>query len=222
MRTYKVLRAIALSLFILTYSSIAVAETAYWTDWTSMPAGASIVYGTLYNGTGTVNVTYTGPYALPPTQTSGGTNYWTYPVTSPYGSLNGPPDSDIIALNTAGAKTITFSQAVTNPLFAFTSWNGNNAEFGAPILILSYAQGYWGTGTPTISGTGMGFNGNGEETGVIQITGTFTSITFTDAIYEHWHGFTIGVAPTTSSVPEPATMLLLGLGLVGLAGLRRK
>jgi hypothetical protein len=221
MRTYKVLRAIALSLFILTYSSIAVAETAYWTDWTSMPAGASIVYGTLYNGTGTVDVTYTGPYSF--AQTSGGTNYWTYPgPTSPYGSLNGPPNSDIIALNTAGTKTITFSQAVTNPLFAFTSWQSSSAEFGVPISILSYARGYWGTGTPTLNAAQTGFNGGGEETGVIELLGTFTSITFTDAGNENWHGFTIGVAPASSSVPEPTTMLLLGLGLIGLAGFRKK
>lgn len=220
MSFYAVLRSIVLSLIILIYSSIAVAETAYWTDWTSAPATASIVTGTLYNGTGTVNVTYTGAYGF--AQTSGGTNYWTYPGTSPYGSLNGPPDSDIIALSTASTKTITFSQAVQNPLFAFTSWNGNSANFGVPISILSYAQGYWGTGTPTLAFAGMGFNGVGEETGVIELLGTYTSITFTDSANEYWHGFTIGVASTTSSVAEPTTMLLLGLGLVGLAGVRRK
>lgn len=216
----KVLRFIVFSTLVLASTSVAVADTAYWTDWTGVTAAAPGVVGTLYNGTATVNVTYTGAYSF--AQTSGGTNYWTFPgPASPYGAYNGPPDSDIIGLNIHSTKTITFSQAVQNPLFAFTSWNGNSAEFGVPISILSYAQGYWGTGTPVLNANGTSFNAVGEETGVIELPGTFTSITFADGIDEYWHGFTIGVATTTSSVPEPATMLLLGFGMIGLAGLRR-
>jgi hypothetical protein len=40
--------------------------------------------------------------------------------------------------------------------------------------------------------------------------------------YGAWNGFPETLIVDIASVPEPATMLLLGLGLIGLAGVRRK
>jgi len=122
-----------------------------------------------------------------------------------------------IGLDEAGTVTITFSQAVQDPLLALVSWNGNTVDFGVPINILSYGAGYWGNGVPVLNSTGTGFFGSGEVHGVIELPGLYDSITFTHTS-EGWHGFTVGAKAVV--IPVPPTVWFLGSGLVGLIGLR--
>ena len=135
-------------------------------------------------------MTYTGNYDF--AQTAGGTNYWNPGAPYLSGTVsNAPPASDIIALARGGTNTITFSQAVLDPIIALVSWNGVTANFSAPIDLLSSGCGFWACGTFGAV-TATGFTGSGELHGAIRLTGSFTSITFTDTA-ENWHGLTIGV-----------------------------
>lgn len=164
---------------------------------------------------------------------------------SPYTSGvvdNSPTGTDIIALQFAGSQTLAFSQSIANPVFAFVSLNGNGYAFlNQDFNILSVggvdgnACGYWGCGGVTKVVTDLGNGdflyalnssnvGGSEPHGVIQFTGAFDTLTWNSASNEYWNGFTVGVQgtaaevfPPTNGVPEPGTMMLVGLGLLGLA-----
>ena len=223
MTTKRKYRTLLASIVLMALAAPSQAAPVFWTDWTGVSTVASQVLGTLTVGASTVDVTYSGPISF--AQTSGGTNYWN--PAAPYLSAtvdNAPPASDIIALNAGGTKTITFSQSVVDPLIALVSWNGNTVDFGAPIDIISTGSGYWGNGTATLNAAATGFFGNGEVHGVIRLPGTYTSITFTDTS-ENWHGLTVGVVgldEPVNSVPEPAYLALLGVGLTGFSVMRRR
>ncbi len=168
--------------------------------------------------------------------------------TSPYTSdivENIPTGTDIIALRYAGTQTLSFSQTIANPIFSYVSLNGNGYAFDQDFEILSFGNisdgndiGYWGAGTSykvvvDLGGGNYEYQllGTGEPHGTIRFTGAFDTVTWRSLSNEYWNGFTVGVEGTaeeifdnqdSSSVPEPATFILFGLGILGIAGMNRK
>jgi hypothetical protein len=204
------------------------AATVDWANWTS--AGTQTVTGNAIDGSSTVGITFSGDYAFTQLNNTG-FNYWQSPAT-PYLSAsvsNAPANADIIGLGNAGTFTINFSQPVVNPLIGLVSWNGANVTFGGGsdaqaynIQYLSSGCGYWGCGSYA-NASSTSFTGSGELHGVIELQGTYSSITFTDTVPEYWHGLTVGFEGIASTVPESGNLplMLAGLGALGIA-LRRR
>ncbi|MBU1566214.1 MAG: PEP-CTERM sorting domain-containing protein [Proteobacteria bacterium] len=216
-----ILISLILGLFLVHSAS---ASTITWTDWQSATPG------TVTGSMGSVGVTYTGNYSF--AQLGTGENYWTEPNPGqePYtGSAlidNAPTPSEMIALNSSATHTITFSEAVLNPVMAIVSMGRPSSPvsyaFNQPFSFLSGGVGYWSYSNAGNAGAysilGNTLTGN-EFHGAIMFGGPITSISWLSTPQEDWHGVTVGVSEV---VPEPATMLLFGTGILGLAGAVRR
>jgi hypothetical protein len=215
------------ALFLILTVTAAKADYVYWTDWTSAtygnPGSASGVIS--FVGTN-VNVTYSGEVM----NSSVYHGNWNYPNTyskpgTGIGYVDNVPSpyNESIALvgGNSTHNTITFSKSLVNPVMAIQSLgSGDQAryEFTQSFTLLKQGNGAWGGGPNSLTQSGNILYGN-EGNGIIQFTGTYSSISWTVPDGENYHMFTIG-AP--SAVPIPSAMLLFAPGLAGLAVLRRK
>lgn len=211
------------------YSQLSNAAVVSWVDWSYIDPERTSFNGVV-NG---VDVSFTGDYYDFHYPVSGGsTNFWEHPssvAANTYSASplvdNAPPDSDVIVMREAGTRTITFSQPVDNPVMSIVSMGRSTIpvqyQFNTGFNILSVGPGTFdpngnGTLTKLSSNVLQGVEGHG----LIQFTGTYTSISWDVNVFEDFHGIQIGIG--SSVVPVPAAVWLFGSGLLGLIGIARR
>ena len=227
----------ALPVFVLGLAvfSAQVSASPVFTEWTANTNG--VTNGTASGTLGSINVTFSGDVRARLDNNTAIFN------DASYTSLNDtsvftPSLSTSDAIKTQGGNnqlnTITFDSAVLNPILQINSlgrggnWGSTyfqNWTFTDSFTILSSL--FHATGETGGSGYRMTeLAGNvlhGEEGhGSIQFAGSFTSISWTSDIAEDAAFFSVGYDNDIVPVPEPATLALLALGLVGVGARKRK
>ena len=210
---------------VLFLSAAPASAVTTWTDWTSaVVGGPGSASGTL-NG---APVTYSGQ-VIDSVLNNPASSIWAPNSSFIGGTVTTSPSTvgDDIRLNGigfTGPNTITFASPLANPVFAIWSLGapGTTASFtfnATPTLEAGGPNSLFGGSSITVLGNVVSGN---EGNGVVQFTGTFSSISWTDTP-EHFYAFTVGLnGPSGPTVPEPSTWLLLGSGLGGLFILRRR
>ena len=215
------LHALALAA-LTTFAGAAQAAPIDWNTWTSTAAGTITTTG------GPVGVGFTGdPISLQ-------TPYPSYAPTPTFadGTIvdNAPVAANGIIQLFGGnehVNTVTFSTAVVDPVMAIWSLGqgGINARFdfigATPTFVAGGGSAEYG-GSPIVVG-GNSVSGV-EGNGTVQFLGTYTSISWTNPVFENWYGFNVGIAAVANPVPEPETyaMMLAGLGAMGFMARRRR
>jgi hypothetical protein len=206
-----------------THRSPASAQAATtWTDWTSATSGfPGSAAGTLDG----VGVSYSGEVIG--AVTNGTSTIWAPNSSFIGGTVTTSPSvvGDDIRLRGSfdGTNTIVFNSPVENPVFAIWSLGspGIGASFAfnaTPTLQAGGPNSLFGGSSITVAGDVVsGHEGNG----VVQFSGTFTSISWTNTP-ENFYAFTVGLNGPLGSVPEPAVLTFVGMGLAGLVWTLRK
>ena len=211
----------SLALAVCAASTIlAQSATAGWIDWSDKNNG------TLTIGTSTVGVTLSSSVEGTPLALLEGDTYYNNFFTggtSPTGTYAGLAPSDLIQINDPSTFTLNFDQTVTDLYMSLVSVGQKNKPvsyiFNDAFSVVSAGANNWGYGSYAVSGNT--FTGK-EYNGVLHFSGSFDSISFSTNPNEYWHGFNFASFTPTSSVSEPASLALLGLGLCGLAAARRR
>jgi len=164
--------------------------------------GTSAPLALVFTGAGTANLT--GGMSV----ATGANSVGRYPISG-----------DNYLAGSSSAFTVSF----TNPVAAFGFYGIDIGDFNGQITV-NFVKG--GTTNYTILNTVGGAGGSVLFWGLIDTDNPFTSLTFGNtAAGTDFFGFddmTIGSVEQVKPTPEPTTMLLLGLGVLGLAGLRKR